>query len=321
VGAENVVADFPLANFHPWTSFSYETTEEALEYLTEIGVRGFNIWPLSISEFPRTSDSVFTYQWQRDMVWYAIWGGRSMERLLSDKLPKWLERNRRVIPGFQAGSKALELINLYLGRPGQGTLVTALSAVIRGDSLELLTLRDILGSVDATEGASWWEDVTGDVAVSPAKYVSDGTPDEAYGPDELIEELGDLGVQAIVAGEKGMNSASGEKELPSLCRDAACMGHLSMFYALRVGAALALGRKEHDQAAETMQLAIERYRKIVEIDGSHRGPFRLPLSGSTEFQSLECALDALIAEHADALKGEFVSGDRYGIESIVAKHD
>ena len=54
--------------------------------------------------------------------------------------------------------------------------------------------------------------------------------EDAYGPDELIEELADLSEQAVSAGEKGMRNASSEKELPSFARDAVCMGRLGEFY-------------------------------------------------------------------------------------------
>ncbi len=336
VGAENVVADLPVANFQPWTSFSYDTTEEILENLAQSGVRGFNLWPLSASDFPRTSDNAFAYQWQRDMVWYTVWGGKDIERVLADRHPKWLERNRRLIPGFQAGSRALELVNLYLNRPGRASLVAALSAVVNEDSLKLLSVRDILGQIEPDGETSWWEEITGDRAVSPAAYIAEGTPDEAYGPDELIEELGDLSEQAVAAAEKGMRNASGEKELPILARDAACMGNLAAFYALRIGASLALGRGENDQSVEIMRLAIERYRRIVEVDASHRKAFRLsttsgtpppnpPRNGGgrcgTRLHSFGSVLNALEAELTDALNGDFGSGAHYEIEEIVAQHD
>ena len=112
-GAQNVIAEFWISNFEPWSSFSYETVEGTLSYLQDSGCGGFSIHPLSLYEWPRTSDNYFKYQWQRDLLWYNAWGGNPVSTLLRRGHPKWLARNKDLLPGMEAGSRIMELLGLY----------------------------------------------------------------------------------------------------------------------------------------------------------------------------------------------------------------
>jgi len=294
VGAENVVAEFSISNFQPWTSFSYDTVESALANLGELGCEGFCVHPLSVDEWPQTSDTFFKYQWQRDLVWYSVWGGTGVEQLARQGQPKWLVRNVRVMSGFQAGSRIPELLSLYFG--GDGTWRPQLCSVLGDGELRLLTIEDMLHLENIPEfrKLDWWTQITGDRVVHLAEYIASGSPEDAYGPEELLEELTDLSGQAVAAGEKGMRSASGEKELPGLARDALCMGRLGEFYVERLRAALAHARGDDSEAIEHLTRALGLYREIAAVDSSHR-----------EDGEWASVLKALEAEHANAEKGVF----------------
>lgn len=302
-GAENVAAEFGFANFEPWTSFSYDTAEGILANLEEAGCDGFSLRPLSMGEWPHTSDTLFKYQWQRDMVWYSVWGGTSVGQLARKGLPKWLVRNAKLVDGFGAGSRILELLALYFAGDKTGNWRPQFCSI--GESL--LSIEDMLHLDDmpAFVGRNWWEEITGDPVVHLGEYITHGTTEDAYGPEELIEELADLSQQAVAAGEKGMRSASGEKELPSLSRDALCMGRLGEFYVERLRGALSHARGDDGEAVEHMTRALGLYREIVAVDSSHRD--------SGHWKDV---LTALEREQADASKGVFVRGREYPVHIL-----
>jgi len=317
VGAPSVAAEFWISNFEPWTSFSYDTVEGILENLTDLGCAGFSLHPLSLYEWPGTSDTNFKYQFQRDLVWYSVWGGTGLDRLLDQGRPRWLLRNQRLLSGFQAGSRIMELLALYFAGDRQNQWHPQFCSIrdYDGRPPHLLSVEDMLHLDDQPvfQGRDWWHEITGDRVVHLAEYVASGTPENAYGPDELIEELADLAEQAVSAGEKGMRSASGEKELPSFARDAFCMGRLGEFYLERLRAALAHARGDDAEALEHMSRALGLYRDIRAVDRSHRGPFRV-ITGRC---ALTCdwldVIQALELEYADASQGEFKLGTNYPI--------
>ena len=320
VGGENVTAEFWISNFEPWTSFSFETVEGILENLNLLGCDGFSLQPLSLYEWPCTSDTYFKYQWQRDRVWYHTWGGTPISELISEGQPKWLLRNAKLVTGFEAASKILELLALYLAGNKQSNWRPQFCSIAENDINipHLLSIEDMLSleSQEIFSGRKWWEEVTGDKVVHPAEYIKSGTPVDAYGPEEFIEELIDLSEQAIAAGEKGMRSASGEKELPSFSRDAQCMGKLGEFYVERFKAALSHARGENAEALEHITRALDSYRNISSIDSPHRTqPFAVRVGQSTVLLSWPDILQALEAELEDATKGEFKQGIEYPIQT------
>lgn len=314
VGPELVMAEVDASNFEPWTSFSYDTIEEITQGLSESDANGILLQPLSVYEWPHTSDTYFKYQWQRDMAWYLAWGGASVEQMHRRGQPKWLVRNHRLIPGFTAGSRILELLSLYVAGDKEYGWCPQFCA-IRDGQAHLLSIADMLSmqTDPAFEGRDWWEEVTGDSVVRLEEYVKSGTPEDAYGPEELIEELTDLSEQAIAAGEKGMRSASGEKELPSFARDALCMGKLGLFYMERFRAALAHGRNDDTETLEHMARALELFKEIQTVDSTHRESFRVRMDHSAADMDWSRVVNALEAEYADASDGRFERGASYRI--------
>lgn len=309
-GAGNVAAEFRVANFEPWTSFSFETVEGVLANLNQINSHGYSLVPLSVCDWPRTSDSYFKYQFQRDFVWYSAWAGSGVAQLLREGQPKWLLRNKRIIEGFQAGSRILELLSLYIAGDKTDAWRPQFCSLFDHDAgrFHLLSIEDMLG-IDK----SWWTEVTGDKVVSPAEYVKSGTPEDAYGPDELIEELADLSEQAVASGEKGMRNNSGEKELPGLTRDAFCMGRLGEFYIERFKAALSHARGDNTEALEHMSRALGLFREIKGVDSFHRGDFSIVTGGSCVQMNWTAVIKALETEYNDASMGEFKSGCHYPV--------
>lgn len=320
-GEPHVAAEFWISNFEPWTSFSFDTVEEILANLDELGCDGFSVHPLSIYEWPHTSDAYFKYQFQRDLVWYSVWGGESVESMVRKGNPKWLMRNQRLLPGFKAGSRIMEILALYFGGDKQNQWhpqFCSYRSYDPGVLTCLLTIEDMLHLDDIRVfwGRNWWQEITGEPVVHLAEHVSSGTPADAYGPEELLAELSDLAEQAVAAGEKGLRSASGEKELPSFARDAFCMGRLGEFYVERVRAALAHARSDDAEALDHMARALGLFREIRAVDQSHRSSFRAITGRSTIVGTFSDTVKALEAEYADAEKGEFKRGTEYVINTI-----
>ena len=319
-GAPNVAAEFWISNFEPWTSFSFDTVDGILANLQELGCDGFSLHPLSIYEWPRTSDTFFKYQFQRDLAWYSAWGGTGVARMTSQGAPKWLMRNAKLIPGFEAGSRILELLALYLAGDKQNQWHPQFCSIRdSATTCRLLSIEDMLHLDDQPIfwGRDWWREVTGDRVVHLKEYIESGTPQDAYGPEELIEELADLAAQAVEAGEKGMRSAAGEKELPSFARDAFCMGRLGEFYIERFRSALTHGRGNDAEALEHMARALGLYREIKSVDSSHRNrPFRAITGRCAIVGDWLGTVKALEAEYEDACAGEFKRGDQYPIHTL-----
>jgi len=320
-GAPSVAAEFWVSNFEPWTSFSFDTVDEILANLSDTGCDGFSLHPLSLYEWPKTSDTFFKYQWQRDLVWYNVWGGNPISHQFRRGQPKWLLRNQRLMPGFQAGSRILELLALYFGGDKQNQWHPQFCAVrdYEGTPPRLFSIEDMLHLDDQRVfwGRNWWEEITGDQVVHLADYLSSGVPEDAYGPDELIEELADQSELAVAAGEKGMRSASGEKELPSFARDALCMGRLGEFYVERLRAALAHARGSDPEALEHMARAIGMFKEIRGLDGSHRlQPIRVLTGRCAQVGEWNDVVRALEAEHADAQSGQWKRGADYPIHRL-----
>ena len=301
-GAENISAEIVASNFEPWTSFSYDTVEGVLSNLEELGCDGLSLYPLARGEWPRCSDTLFKLQWQRDYVWYSVWGGTGVQQLARQGLPKWLVRNSRLVPGFEAGSRVLEILSLYFAGDKRGSWCARTCSVVDETGSHVFSIEDMLRLDDmpAFSGRDWWEEISGDAVVHLREYIDSGTPEDAYGPEELIEELSDLSQQAVAAGEKGMRNASGEKELPSLSRDAFCMGRLGEFYVERLRAALSHARGADAEAVEHLARALGLYRELVEVDSSHR-----------EGIDWTAIVRALEAEQADASKGVWSRGGEY----------
>lgn len=310
VGADNVIAEFEFANFEPWTSFSFDTAGGALANLESLALK-----PLSPNQWPQVSDTFFKYQWQRDLVWYSVWGGSSIEKLKKQGSPKWLARNPGLIIGFEAASRILEILSLYFAGDRTSAFRPQYSSLDSANGPHLMSIADILRPEDISEysGRDWWQEITGDPVVYLGEYIHRGSPENTYGPEELIEEVSDLSSLAVAAGEKGMRSASGEKELPGFARDAFCMGRLGEFYVERLRAALSHARCEDAEAAEHTARALGLYRELAAVDSTHRDKFTLHWRHSSAEGGWQSIIDALERECADVSKGDFKPGSEYPI--------
>ncbi len=313
VEADNVIAEFEIANFEPWTSFSFDTVGGALANLEHAGCEGLALKPLSPTQWPLVSDTYFKYQWQRDLVWYSVWGGRSIEKLKKLGSPKWLTRNPRLVIGFEAASRILEILSLYFAGDRSRAIRPQYCSIDGTDGPHLISIADILRPEDITEysGRDWWQEITGDPVVYLGEYIHRGAPENTYGPEELIEELSDLSHLAVSAAEKGMRSASGEKELPSLARDAFCMGRLGEFYVERLRAALSHARSENAEAAEHTARALGLYRELAAVDSTHRDKFTLQWRNISVEGGWGAIIRALEREYEDVSKVDFKPGSEY----------
>lgn len=313
VGAQNVMAELRFANFDPWSCFSYETVEGVLANLDSSDCAGFMLHPISERNWPRSTDEYFKFGWQRDLVFYSMWGGASMDDLLAQGNPKWLLRNHRIVPGFAAGSQILEVLALYFGLSKTQTWRPQFCMTCGPGSSQphLFSISDMLRPTP--DGASWWQEITGDASVDLAEYIKSGTPEDAYGPDELLEELIDLSQQAVEAGEKGIRSASGEKELPGFARDALCMGRLGEFYVERLRSALAHARGDNQEALSHLTRALGLFKEIASIERSHRKDFIISLGDIEYAMNWYSVVDALERELKDAAAESFKPGTEYPI--------
>ena len=300
MGAGNVIADIKLDNYQPFTSFSYDISVEIRQRLAGDRARGFVVHPLSLHHWPYSPDKTFKFQWQRDMVWYYIWGGADIPQLQRLGTPKWLKRNTNVMPGFQASSRIVEILSLYF---------TGIHPVYSSGIIEnipyLFTLTDIL-EMPKSDG-EWVKEITGERAIFISEYVKTGTPDDEFGPEELIDELNDLSEQALSAGDKGLRSASGEIELPAYAQQALSFGFLAKYYVQRVSSALAYTRGNAQESLEMMKKAIEYYKQVIDleknfVDDKNQNVFMLNLSN---------VLIALEKEYEDAAAGIFKPGKEY----------
>ncbi|MFQ3549848.1 MAG: hypothetical protein SNJ70_08880 [Armatimonadota bacterium] len=312
---EKIIAEFRIENFSPWTSFSYETSENILENIEDLGIYGFCLYPIDQIQWPHCSDTGFKYQFQRDKIWYSVWGGAGFESLLNEGKPKWLLRNRKLIYGFQSASKIIEVITLYFAGNRDYLWIPQLSCMFdtKAKRLQLYSISDMLdinfnNDIDLQTP---WQDITGDRKVSISEYIIRGTTDDSYGPEELIDEIADLAEQAVESAEKGMRNASGEKELPSLSKDAFCMGKLGFFYIERIRAALAHSRSEQSEAIEHLKRAIGMMKEIRAVDMSHRKYLKIKAENSFLSVNWNDIIAALEAEYNDALSEKYLSGSNY----------
>ncbi len=315
VDHSEIIAEVSPANFQPWTSFSYDTITGALDQMDGMELGGFVLGSISPSDWPRTSDTGFKYQWQRDLIWLYTWAGEDLLEMVEEGKPKWLKRNQKLVSGFSSGSRVLELTGLYLWPNNAQAWFPQFCARRTGDNWLLLSLADLLSSdlYSPESGKSLWEELTGERPQSLAQHLSGVGDKELYGVEEFLGEIGDLSDLALEAAEKGMRNDSGEKELPFLCRDAFCCAKLGKFWVSRVSAALAYGRDNQPEALQHAEAALEEFQELVRLDSTHRGQF--PVAWNDEVIQVEWGkvVAALEAELADIRKGEFKPGEEYRV--------
>lgn len=311
-GAKNVMAEIGSANFEPFTSFSFETASGSVSNLSKMKCAGYSVLPISPTDYHYTSDDHFKFQFQRDYVWYNIWGGASLKELVSEGRPLWLKRQKALLPGFQAASKVLETVTLYFGG-NKDSLWRPQFCMIghqARDEGHLFSIRDMLDLPDRLfSGRTWWREITG----QPVAHPGEKTTPEGFGPEDFIGYIEELTAESEAAVGVAERRAPSEKGLECFLLNAACQSWLGRFWAERTKAALSLASGDGDGALAHMESALKHYRRMAEMDNRHRRGFAILLGGA--FYSLDWSniISALESELADAEAGIFSAGENYAV--------
>lgn len=312
-GPKQVAGEFWISNFEPWTCFSFDTIQGILANLERFGCAGFSMHPLSMYQWPFSPDSFFDYQWERDRAFYRAWGGARVGDLRLGGEPAWVSKHPGLLEGFQAASRIMELLALYIAGDRENQWHPQFCSIkdYNRTPPHLLTIEDMLHFDDQKVfqlGKDWWRHVTGQRVVHFAEHIESGTPAGAYGPEEFIDELADLSSQALVTSERALDAVDGDRALESAALDAFCMGKLGAFYAARSRAALSRGRGDDASAVSHLHTALDLYRELAGADSRHRRPFRVLAGRAAIVGDWSDTLRALEAEYRDALAGEFRRG-------------
>lgn len=308
-GAENVAGEFWISNFEPWTCFSFSTIEGILANLKDFGCAGFSVHPLSMYQWPFSPDTLYDYQWERDRAFYATWDGASPDGLSK---PRWAS-DSRLREGFEAASVVMERLALYIAGDRENQWHPQFCSIkdYNRTPPHLLTIEDMLNFDDQKVfqlGKNWWQHVTGQRVVHFTEHLESGTPGDAYGPEQFIDELNQLSNQALETAQKALENSSSDSELRSAALDAYCMGKLGMFYSHRSSAALARGGGDDAEAVRHLAAALEVYRDLMDADSKHRRPFRVLAGRAAIIGDFSDTLRALESEYHDAASGEFKRG-------------
>lgn len=309
VGAQNVMAEFWISNIEPFTCFAYSTVRGILDNLTNKGCTGFSLHPLSIYEWPFTSDHCWEYQFERDASYYCAWGE-------SDVLPeeqRVLVEDEQVRLGLEAASQILQLAALYFAGDRQNQWRPQFCSVRHSDGVRLLTIPDMCnlrGQVTPWGGGMWpafdcldWRTTfTG----QPTMHWEDFDPSntEAYGPVQFIEEMDELASQAEIA----VALASEKYNSPTqqcLLNHASAKALLGRFWAERGRAGLAHISGDHTLAAEHIQHALGFFRELEALEATHKNSFRTLTGRCTHANNWDSPRLALEQELADYRNGIF----------------
>lgn len=308
-GADNVAAEFWISSFEPWSCFSLRTIEGILANLQRLGCAGISVHPLSMYQWPRSPDTLFDYQWERDRAFYAVWGGTRVQDITE---PAWTTKPA-LREGFEAASAIMERLALYVAGDRENQWHPQFCSIkdYNRTPPHLLTIEDMLHFEDQRVfqlGKDWWRHVTGQRVVHFAEHTASGTPSGAYGPEQFIEELEELAGRALAAAQQALSGGQADRSTESAALDALCMAKLGEFYAHRSRAALLRGRGDDAAAVDEMGSALGRYSELAEVDSRHRGPFRVLAGRAAIVGDFSDTLRNLEAEYADAASGEFKRG-------------
>ncbi len=280
-GAENVIAEFWISNFEPFTSFSYSTVCGILSRLKEMGCQGFSIHPLSMYEWPYTSDKTFDYQWERDEPWYSSWG----DTVCSTKEMQPFIEDYDIRSGFEAASEILKLSAVYFAGDRQNQWHPQFCSVRHSDGVRLFTIKDMCslseqlspwgweaGSYKAFHKPDWMTSFGEESVMHFEDYFEDAT--DAYGPQQFISDLESLVLQAEKSIKLAKEKFSGEKQL-ALVRHAEAQVELGNFWAMRARAGLSFVTGDHPYMLACMEKALEHFRKVEELESRNRDSFRV----------------------------------------------
>ncbi len=311
-GPERILGEFWISNFEPLTSFSFRLAEDILQSLGRMGCAGFSLQPLSLYEWPFTSDRDFRFQWQRDLIWYQIWGGASLAELVQEGTPKWLHRHADLLSGFQAGAKILETTALYFGGDKQNQWHPQFATIQVDGECRLLSVADLADftSNEHFWAKTWQKEITGINVMHLPDALKNPDPD-AFGPFEFIARLTEYVNEADETLRKTWSRIRNETELPCLAKNLEAQSRLGSFWIERMRAAIAHARNDDANALKHMQAAMEEMQNVASIEKRHRDGFRFIVGRDVVVGNWDGILAALNAELQDAKKGEWKPGSAY----------
>lgn len=313
MGAGRVAAEFWISNFEPFTSFSRSTAAGAVESLRCASCAGFSIHPLSIYEWPFTSDRCWRYQFERDAAWFKAWGDAGC---LSEEHAALLEDDRLAC-GFEAASEILKSVAVYFAGDRQNQWRPQMCSVRHSDGIRLLSLEDMcnlrgqaspwgVGIWRAFDSLDWRTTFTG----VPTMHFEDYDPADttAYGPRQFVEEMQSLAQVALAAaGSAERRGLSARQQC--LVKHAVAQALLGQFWAERAEAGLAHVSGDRSAAVRHMETALEHFRSVEMLEASHRGSFRLLTGRCAQTNGWDMPREALERELADYRVG--ISGRVY----------
>lgn len=316
-GPERVLAEFWISNYEPLACFSFSTAEGILRNLSQMGCSGFSLHPLSLYEWPFTSDRDFRHQWQRDLVWYQIWGGAGIAELVEHATPRWLQRHTDLIGGLEAGSRILQTVALYFGGDKQNQWHPQFCTIRYGSQCRLFTIADMVAFPEQEMfwGRNWRQELTAEKVAHLPDALQNPIP-EAYGPMEFIDTLTELVARAEADLRKAWSRIRGEQELPCIARNLESQTRLGTFWIERMRAAIARARREDETALRHMALALEAMTAAAVADRRHRDGFRAITGRTAIVGEWDSVLTALEAELSDAAKNEWRSGENYLVHRL-----
>ena len=314
-GAENVMAELWISNFEPLTCFAYSTVEGILANLRNLGCPGFSLHPLSMYEWPLTSDRCWEHQFDRDAAWYCAWGERP-EAIPDEQ--KALVEDEELRAGLEAASETGKLAALYFAGDKQNQWHPQFCSIRHADGVRLLTIEDmcnlgdphiqaLTGTSEAFDSLDWMTQLTG----HPTKHFEDLGPayGRLYGPEEFAADMDSLVDKALsgIATAKGKYRSKGQR---CLLRHAAAQALLGRFWAERARAGIAHTELRLSAAVSHMQAALGAFRQLEALEGTHRNPFRVLTGRCAQANGWDTPRRALQAELADYRAGN-ISGRYY----------
>ena len=308
-GAENTMAEFWISNFEPFTSFAHGTVKDIVGNLNKLGCEGYSLHPLSLYEWPFTSDKCWDYQFDRDAAYYCAWGG-------GDAVPpeqKVLFEDEAVMPGLEAASEILKTVALYFAGDKQNQWHPQFCCVRHADCIRLLTIEDMcqLSSIRSHwsggmwppfDSLDWRTTFTGQPTMHFEDYDTDNTV--AYGPVQFIDEMDSLADKAFAAvnAAKGRYESDGQK---CLLMHAEANALLGRFWAERARAALAHIGNDQTSAIGHMQKALDHFKELEALEATHRAPFRVVTGRCAQANNWDLPRSALEQELNDYTAGVF----------------
>lgn len=313
IGPENTMAEFWISNYEPLTCFAHSTIRKITHRLEALGCAGFSLHPLSMYEWPFTSDRCWTYQFDRDAAYYCGWGGQDA---VPDEQRALLE-DERTLSGLEAASEILKLSALYFAGDRQNQWHPQFCSVRHADCVRLLTIEDMcsMRSIRTHWSGGWWRpfdslDWRTTFTGQPTMHFDDYDPAASgvYGPFQFAEEMERL----AAASAQAVSRAEERYRTPGqrcLLKHASASALLGWFWAQRARAGIEHVAGRRAAAARHMERAIGHFSEMERIEATHREPFRILTGRCAQANNWDMPRAALELELADYRAG--VTGGIY----------